>query len=140
MYYIVNDIENVVLLQEIGVFSDNSACNSMSITNFRLCRLSPNLIGRLQPLFKKGLTEIEVDIDYYRWCHANKILLRGWGLGDKSTLYVAKLEKSIIISDNGKFHKVAKAFGIECIYTKDFAKLHTENAKALNFFMNYKMV
>lgn len=141
MFYLVNDIENMKLLNGIGFFNETPmACNSMSITNFRLGHFSPYYVGTLKPLFDKGLTVEEVDEGFYKWCDSNKIVLKRWGVGERSTLYVAKKEKSIVVSDNLEFHEVAKIFEVECILTDDFAKLFTANLAALNLFINHKLV
>lgn len=141
MKYIVNDIENIVLLNNIGVFNKiPMVCSTMAVTNLRMSRFSSGFNEKLHSLYTKGLTKVEIDVGIYEWYQSNKSVLSKWGIGYASSIYLAQKEDSLLVSDNFELHKLADSFGVKCIFTEDFAKLCKVELRALELFINHKTV
>ena len=68
MDYIVNDIENILLLNKLGVFElIISKCSSMTITNIRINDFSFNKQREINLLKEKGLKEVETSLELYNY-------------------------------------------------------------------------
>lgn len=140
MEYIVNDIDNVIHLSNMGVLEAIfSNITSMSITNIRMDEFSLLAKKKIQTLFSKGVREIEIDTDFYQFEFNNRQLLKALGDGDKSSLYCAMKNKSTVITCNDLIYDIATKLSIKVIQTDDFLNSFIEDSAVINMFNEIKI-
>lgn len=133
--YIINDIENLILLNKMGVFNHIKInCGDILITNIRINDYSYSFQDKIYKVINKGLNVVELELEYYEFCECNRSLLTELGDGDKSSIYFATKSGYIIISSNRIISEVASKFGLESITVKEFVSNHISDNDTIELF------
>ena len=139
MDLIVNDIENIVLLNKIGIYESLFAqCNSMLVTNVRCNDFSTFYNKEIDSLLMKGLEKVDVDFDFFEYAEIHKHFFKGLWIGDISSIYLSTQNKATIISSNKILMQYAKKLNIRAVETGVFLNKIIEDRNAIEVFNNAK--
>ncbi len=140
MDYIVNDIENILLLNDIGVYDIiQNECDSLSITNIRVNDFSIQMQRKISVLYPKGLVLIEIELDFYEFEIKYEKELLELGDGDRSTVYEAFVNDKTVITNSPIIFKTCKKFNLNVVYIEDFIVPIVNDRRVLDFFKSSKI-
>jgi hypothetical protein len=118
--YIINDIENLVLLNDMRVFPHlKASCGDIVI--------------------REGVDVVEIEIEYYEYCETNRARLIELGDGDISSIYHALKSGNIIITGNNLIAEIASEFSIDTVGIEDFVKSHIKDGMTIDLFNQLKI-
>lgn len=138
MDYIINDIENLIVLDKLKIFSAiRLKCNSIKLTSIKLneySQIKRNELNRIE-----GIEEIDPELDFYNFEQQNKKHFAGLSLGDKSSLYIAKVFGSTLVTFNALIYIAAKKLSIEVLYTDEFIRSYIMDSVVIDLFNEIKV-
>tara|TARA_R110001592_G_scaffold284685_1_gene552996 strand:+ start:4881 stop:5303 length:423 start_codon:yes stop_codon:yes gene_type:complete len=138
--YIINDIENLVLLNDMRVFPRlRASCGEICITNIRVDDFSISYQKKIEAVISQGLDVVEVEVEYYNYCEVHRARLIELGDGDKSSIYHALKSEDVIITGNSLIREIAKELAIKTIGIEDFVQSHIKDIMTIDMFNQLKI-
>jgi hypothetical protein len=119
MNFIINDIEELIILNKLGVFAlICGRCNSISLTNMKIGDFSKLINKDLLLLQENGLKIIEVSVDMFQFKIENK--LNEFSTGDISSIYQSFKKGATLITSNNSIYNACRNLSISVIKLDDF--------------------
>jgi len=139
MNYVINDIEDMIILNRLGLFSIiSSKCNSISLTNMKISDFSKLKEFDIQLIQRNGLAIVEVDIDMFFFKKRHS--LNAFGKGDVSSMYQAFITESCLITSNRSIYNTCSELSIQAIYLDEFMQIIFKDSSKLKRINNLKLI
>lgn len=126
--FVIHDIESMIHLNTVGVFDKIRArCNIFCASDYKLINYSRELRIKVRAMASQGFDIIEIGEEFNSFHTTHNGALTALGLGDTSSLYLAKSLNSTLITNSTPTYHVAQILGINVIKTKEFVNQKIDN-------------
>lgn len=138
MSYLISDIENIILLDNVGLLEPLlKKCKKLYVSNIMFHKYSIVFQKRMENIINKGVEVSEVDIEFYRFQGINKPYLNGLGDANSSLIFHALKEDLTLISSDYMLNSRAKNFNIRIVGLKDVFESYIEDVEHLEKFKKF---